>query len=99
LAGQREAKPVAVQEAMAAGLPIVATPSGGIKDMVKDGVNGALVPEKDPQALADALTKLMADPSARARMRATNREQGRGYDWSHVARQVGETYKKAGAAP
>jgi glycosyltransferase involved in cell wall biosynthesis len=99
LPGQREAKPVAVQEAMAAGLPIVATPSGGIKDMVKDGVNGALVPERDPQALADALTKLMADPSARARIRETNREQGRGYDWSHVARQVEETYKKAGATP
>lgn len=96
LDGQREAKPVAVQEAMAAGLPIIATPSGGIKDLVKDGINGTLVDERDPQALAEAMVTLIENPSERARMREANREVGRNYDWSHVARQVEETYKSAG---
>ena len=96
LHGQREAKPVAVQEAMAAGLPIVATPSGGIKDLVKDGINGTLVPKRDPQALADAMITLMENPAERARMREANREAGKTYDWSYVADQVEATYRAAG---
>ena len=49
-------------EAMALGKPLVATHVGGIPDLVKDGVNGYLVPPRDPAALARAITDLLSDP-------------------------------------
>ena len=58
--------PFAVLEAMAAGLPVVATDVGALAELVRDGVTGALVPARDPEALAGAVTGLLAD-SDRAR--------------------------------
>jgi len=63
-----EALSVAAIEASAAGLPIVATAVGGIGDYMVDGVNGVLVPPRDPERLADALTRVMADPGLRGRL-------------------------------
>jgi glycosyltransferase involved in cell wall biosynthesis len=53
-------------EAMAAGLPVISTPLAGVPEMVDDGVNGVLVPERDPAALAVAIERLL-DDSERAR--------------------------------
>jgi glycosyltransferase involved in cell wall biosynthesis len=50
-----------VIEAMAAGVPIVATRGGGVLDIVEDGINGLLVPPADPAALADAIVSLATD--------------------------------------
>lgn len=55
-----------VLDALAAGLPVVATTAGGIPEMIDDGVHGLLVPPRDPAALARALIALLDDP-ARAR--------------------------------
>ena len=55
-------------EAMASGLPVVATASGGIVDIVTDGVNGRLVPPNDVAALGAALTELVDDAPLRARL-------------------------------
>ena len=54
--------PIAVIEAMASGLPVVATPVGGIPEMVEDGVTGFLVPVNDHQALAERLVQLLQSP-------------------------------------
>jgi colanic acid/amylovoran biosynthesis glycosyltransferase len=54
--------PTVIMEAMAAGLPIISTPLGGIPEMVEPGVNGELVPENDSAALAEALQRVIADP-------------------------------------
>ena len=97
LPGQRESTPTALMEAMAAGLPIVATPTGGIKDLIEDGVNGYLVQERDEGALAQAFQKLGQDETLRHRMGQENRRRAQAFDWSQVAAQVAESYVRAGA--
>lgn len=59
--------PLAMLEAMWAGLPIVATHAGGIPEAVDDGVEGWLVPPKDPHALAHALLEAITQPEERLR--------------------------------
>jgi glycosyltransferase involved in cell wall biosynthesis len=58
----QDAFPLGVMEAMAAGKPVIATAVGGIPEMIEDGVTGLLVPPADEQALATALTRLVAKP-------------------------------------
>ena len=53
---------LAVIEAQAAGVPVVATPVGGIPENVVDGETGLLVPPRDPAALAAAINRLLEDP-------------------------------------
>lgn len=59
---------LAVIEAQAAGVPVVATPVGGIRETVVDGVTGLLVPLRDPAALADAIVRILDDPDLSARL-------------------------------
>jgi glycosyltransferase involved in cell wall biosynthesis len=68
-----EAMPLSVLEAMAAGVPVVATDVGDVGRAVVDGVTGYVVPSKDPQALAGALERLLVDPQLRRRMGAAGR--------------------------
>ena len=65
--GEHEGIPVALMEAMAACLPVVATRTGSIPELVDDG-SGILVPQRDPHAIADALRRLGDDPDLRARL-------------------------------
>jgi glycosyltransferase involved in cell wall biosynthesis len=57
-------------EAMAAGVPVIGTDSAGTPDILTSGRTGLLVPPRDPQALANALTKLMSNPELRAQLAA-----------------------------
>jgi colanic acid/amylovoran biosynthesis glycosyltransferase len=54
--------PTVVMEAMAAALPVVSTPLAGIPEMVEDGVNGLLVADRNPTAVADAIERLLGNP-------------------------------------
>jgi glycosyltransferase involved in cell wall biosynthesis len=72
-----EGFPNSLVEAMAAGVPIVATSVGGNIDAVVEGENGLLVPPQRPDALAGALRTLIADPSRRATMGAAGRERAK----------------------
>lgn len=69
-----EGMPNVALEAMAAGLPVVATAVGGIPEIVKDGENGLLVPPGDPHALAVAITRILTDPPQLKKMGSTARE-------------------------
>lgn len=56
-------------EALASGTPVIATRSGGVTELVNDGVNGLLVPPDQPHALADAMRQVAFDPPLAARLR------------------------------
>ncbi|HET9015580.1 MAG TPA: glycosyltransferase [Thermomicrobiaceae bacterium] len=66
--GDRDGVPNSVLEAMASGLPVVASTVSGIPEAVVDGVTGLLVPPADVAALAEGLTRLIDDPALRARL-------------------------------
>ena len=72
-----ESFPLNVLEAMAAGVPIVATDVGGTGEAIEDGSSGLLVPARDPGALADALAALLTDPARAAALGAEARERQR----------------------
>ncbi|GAB3883112.1 glycosyltransferase family 4 protein [Terrabacter terrigena] len=73
LTSRWEARALVVQEAMAAGVPVVATRTGGLPDLVGD--TGVLVPVGDPDAVAAAVDRLLADPAARARLGTEGRSR------------------------
>jgi len=73
LPSRMEGLPMAVLEALAAGLPIVATRVGGIPGVIEDEKTGLLVPPRDPQALASALCRLLEDRELRSRLARAGR--------------------------
>ncbi len=80
-------------EAMACGVPVVATAVGGMIDSVVDGRTGIHVPPRDPDRLAEALDSLLAQPALRRRYGAAGVKRARRlYDWRRVAAQATEVY-------
>ena len=73
--GRREGIPVVLMEAMASGLPVVASGISGIPELVEDGQSGLLVKPRDPQAIADALERLYDDPQLGQRLGQVGREK------------------------
>ncbi|HEX6134965.1 MAG TPA: glycosyltransferase [Longimicrobiales bacterium] len=71
--GDAEGLPITIMEAIACGLPVVASPSGGSAEGVRDGVTGFLVPAGDEEALGLRIADLLEDASLRARMGAAAR--------------------------
>lgn len=94
LPSYHEGLPIGVLEAMAAGLPVVTTPVGGLPEVVKDRVNGFLVTPGDVRALASAILALLDDPDLRRRMGAANAELVRSrHDAELVARTLVSWYR------
>jgi glycosyltransferase involved in cell wall biosynthesis len=93
---RREGYGVVAREAMAFGRPVVATAVGGLIDAVTDGVTGLLVRPRDPVALRNAITQLLADDEGRMRLG----EAARAYaierlSWTEYSRAVREVYDAA----
>lgn len=70
-----EAMPLALLEAMAAGRPVVAARVGGIPEALRDGVEGLLVPPRDPEALRASISRLLGDAALRERMGSAARSR------------------------
>jgi glycosyltransferase involved in cell wall biosynthesis len=87
--------PVSLLEAMASGLPCIATSVGGIPEWIENGTNGVLVPPRSPEAVADAILRLGADPDLRSRMGAAARATilARG-EWNTLMAQVEKDYEE-----
>jgi glycosyltransferase involved in cell wall biosynthesis len=75
LASVQESFPNSVVESMAAGVPVVATRVGGIPELVRDGVDGLLVPAREPVRLAEAMLTLLRDPRLADGMGRSARER------------------------
>jgi phosphatidyl-myo-inositol alpha-mannosyltransferase len=86
-------------EAFAAGTPVVASDIAGYNDVVRDGVDGVLVPRGDAQALAEALRDLWEAPVQRAAMARAAALGAERFAWPSVAAQVMEAYEDAVAIP
>ncbi len=93
LASLYEGLPVAIMEALAVGLPVVATSVGGIPEAVRDGVEGVIVPPRRPDVLADAITTLICDPALRTAMKKAAAERGRGYDIRFAVKRLESVYR------
>ncbi len=85
--------------ALSAGRPVIATPMPAMRDAVRDGENGLLVPVDDPYALAAAITRLCDSPAERDRLGAAAAETARGmFSWSSHVDGVESAYRGAGGA-
>ena len=88
-----EGMPNAILEAMAAGLPVVATNVGGTPEVVVDGETGFLVPPRDPEALANAIKLLIDDPELRKKFGQAGRERvERHFTIQETVRKTEELY-------
>jgi glycosyltransferase involved in cell wall biosynthesis len=95
LSTRSEGAPLSVLEAMAAGLPVIASAVGGVPEIVADGVTGLLVPAGDDAALAAALKQLLADATLRRRLGAAGRERVRlHFDLADLQRAHLELYAR-----
>jgi phosphatidylinositol alpha-mannosyltransferase len=86
---------IALVEAMAAGRPVVATDIPGYREVVSDGVDGLLVPPRDPSALAAGLVRILREPGLASRLGEAARERARTFDWPIVVDRVEELYGRA----
>jgi phosphatidylinositol alpha-mannosyltransferase len=82
-------------EAFAAATPVLASDIPGYRDVVRDGLDGQLVPAGDPLALAEALRRLALDRPRRERMARAARERAERFAWPHVAAEVLDSYEQA----
>jgi glycosyltransferase involved in cell wall biosynthesis len=91
--GNQEGIPNSMLEAMATGLPVFATEHGGIPEAIENGVSGALVPERDDEALARALLNATQDPDLLSRIARAGAEAVKhNFDWAAQAQRLEDIY-------
>ena len=92
-----EAFPLVALEAAASGLPILATPINGIRELVHDGIEGFLI-DRDPDTIAERFRLLAADPELRERMGRAARQAGLRFSWARTVARHHELYERLAAA-
>jgi D-inositol-3-phosphate glycosyltransferase len=92
---RREPLGLAAVEALACGTPVVASSVGGLREVVRDGENGLLIPPDDPGALAAALGRLV-DPGIRTRLGAAGTASVAGHDMRTAAAQMADVWAELG---
>ena len=96
LPSDSEGLPLSVLEAMAHGIPIVASNVGGIPEIIEHGTHGLLVPPANPMALAAAIRRLVEDPALRRDLGETARARASGeFSLSTTIRNYDRLYQRA----
>ncbi|WP_075292059.1 glycosyltransferase family 4 protein [Pararhizobium arenae] len=90
-----EGLPISILEAMAAGLPVVATDVGGVSEIVDDGKTGFLVPSRSPSDVADRILRLLASPDDRQTFGAAGKRRVvRAFSPEHMIAQTAHLYDR-----
>jgi len=90
-------QPHSLIEAFAAGVPVITTPAGGIADMVQHERTGVLVPTDRPEALAEAVVRLLGEPERVRRLTAAARLECARYSWTAAGPQWVALYHRLAA--
>jgi glycosyltransferase involved in cell wall biosynthesis len=83
-----------IMDAHALGVPVVATRTGGVPELVDDGETGLLVPPREPALLAGAVVRMLRDEGLRSKCIRRAREQSRGYDYRRMVDQTVAAYQR-----
>jgi D-inositol-3-phosphate glycosyltransferase len=79
-------------EAMACGVPVVASQVGGLAETVVDGRTGVLVPPRSPAAIAEAVRRVVSDPTRRAEMSDAACRRAKAYGWDRIGARTMDVY-------
>lgn len=82
-------------EAMAAGVPVVATDIPGYREIARDGVDALLVPPGDPRALAGAMGRVLAEPATAAGLAGAGRARAESFRWTAIVDRLEDAYREA----
>lgn len=88
--GIQEGLGLVILEAMASGLPVVASRSGGIIDLIQHGQNGLLADEKSPVSIAENINEILNHPEKRKKLEKEARETALRYDYANIAKRYAE---------
>jgi glycosyltransferase involved in cell wall biosynthesis len=100
IASIEEGLAMVIPQALACGLPVICTSHTGGADLVEDGVNGFVVPIRDPGAIAERLSTLRDDPERLAAMKhAAVKSVASGHSWSDYGRAIADRYRNLVAMP
>jgi phosphatidyl-myo-inositol dimannoside synthase len=80
-------------EASAAGLPVIGTLDNGAEDAIRQGVTGFLIPQNDPDALAQTVIRLLRDSNLREKMGSAGKAYSEQHTWDKIAQRVVEVYR------
>jgi len=92
--GETEGQGLVCLEAAAAGLPVIASDTGGIRQFVRDDITGRLVPPGNSDALAEAILGLMEHPEEATALATKGQAEARQHDWSVIAGRFSRLYSE-----
>jgi glycosyltransferase involved in cell wall biosynthesis len=100
LPSEAEALPNALLEAMAAGLPVVGTRVGGIPEIIRNGMDGLIVPAKDPHALAEAILRILQNPRLAKQLSQAGQDMVRAhFGFDRLLAELEQLYTPAQTTP